>query len=186
MTDPSHMGAERLAANMESYLASVEISHEGRGRSGGGLPKSWGNVAAGEEELELGMAGKEEEKVFSLLRPKAYVIMWLTELRFLGRAWYYGNNKHKEVTVKYKYTGGKAVNQGPTQGWKASAQSLAKYKQEQGVEEQEKVWRSSFAGELELERRNTEQRGAGMPLLPGVPLRCSSRRERVKEQHRAN
>lgn len=40
MTDPSYMGAERLAANMESYLASVEISHEGRGRSEGGLPKS--------------------------------------------------------------------------------------------------------------------------------------------------
>lgn len=31
MTDPSHVGAERLAANMESYLASVEISHGRRG-----------------------------------------------------------------------------------------------------------------------------------------------------------
>lgn len=40
MTDASHMGAERLAANMESYLASIEISHEGRGRSEGGLPES--------------------------------------------------------------------------------------------------------------------------------------------------
>jgi len=64
MTDPSHMGAERLAANMESYLASAEISHKGRGRSERGLPKSWSNVAAGEEELEPRMTGREEEKVF--------------------------------------------------------------------------------------------------------------------------
>lgn len=32
MTDPSHMGTERLAANMESYLASTEISPEGSGK----------------------------------------------------------------------------------------------------------------------------------------------------------
>lgn len=32
MTDPSHMGTERLAANMESYLASVEISPKGSGK----------------------------------------------------------------------------------------------------------------------------------------------------------
>ena len=82
--------------------------------------------------------------------------------------------------------GGKAVNQGPAQGWKASAQSLAKYKQEQGVGEHEKVHRRSLAGELELERKNTEQHGAGMPLLTGVLLRCFSGRDQVKKQHRAN
>lgn len=32
MTDSSYTGAERLAANMESYLASAEISLEGRER----------------------------------------------------------------------------------------------------------------------------------------------------------
>lgn len=74
-----------------------------------------------------------------------------------------------------KCMGGKAVNQGPAQGWKASAQSLEKYKQEQGVGEQEKVHRSSLAGEFE--RRNTEQCGAGTLLLTGVLLRCSSGRD---------
>lgn len=79
--------------------------------------------------------------------------------------------------------GGKAVNQGPARGWKASARPLAKYKQEQGAGEQGKVCRSSLAGGLALERRNTEQHGAGMPLLIAVLLRRSSGRDRVKEQH---
>lgn len=74
-----------------------------------------------------------------------------------------------------KCSGGKAVNQGPAQGWKASAQSLEKYKQEQGVGEQEKAHRSLLPGEFE--RRNTEQCGAGMLLLTGVLLRCSSGRD---------
>lgn len=85
MTDAGHMGAESLAANMESYLASIEISHEGRGRSEGGLPESWGNVAAGEEELELRWWEEKRKGFFSLLKPKVYVIMWLTDRAAFSR-----------------------------------------------------------------------------------------------------
>ena len=42
-------------------------------------------MAAGEEELELGTTGGEEEKVFSLLKPKVYVITWLTDRAAFSR-----------------------------------------------------------------------------------------------------
>lgn len=42
-------------------------------------------MAAGEEELELRMTVVEEEKVFSLLKPKVYVIMWLPDRAVFSR-----------------------------------------------------------------------------------------------------
>lgn len=164
MTDPSRVGAERLAANMESYLASIEISH---GRREDQRQGCWNP----EVMWLLGKRGWSwdclEERRWRILlcwsQKCTSSCGWVTELPFLERAWCYGNNQHGEVTAKG--TGGKAVNQGSEQSWKGSAQSWAKYKQEQGVGEQEKS-AGLIAGELE--RRNTEQCGAGTLVLTGV------------------
>lgn len=138
MTDPSHMGAERLAANMESYLASIEISHRRRGDQREGCRNREVMWLLGKRGWSWDSMGEKRWRFFLCWSQKCMSSCgWLTKLPFLERAWYYGNNEHREVTAEC--TGGKAVNQGPEQSWKASAQSWAKYKQQHWFREQEKV-----------------------------------------------
>lgn len=85
MTDPNHMGAERLAANMESYLASVEISHEGRGDQREGCRNREVMWLLVKRSWNLGRLEEKRKRFFSLLKPKAYVIMWLTDRAVFSR-----------------------------------------------------------------------------------------------------